>query len=59
MKTINKEDIKPDTSIKVLYKFLTENIEDKHPRKRVDDFELGKKAGELELLDLIRRLVGE
>ena len=59
MKTINKEDIKPDTSIKVLYKFLTDNIEDKHPRKRVDDFELGTQVGKLELLDLIRRLAGE
>jgi hypothetical protein len=59
MEKIKREDIKPETNIKILYQFLKENVRDEHPRDKVDDFTLGKQAGKLELLDMIKQLAGE
>ena len=59
MRDIKKDDLNGDTPAYVLLEYLRGNIQDIAPRENVDSFELGKKAGQLEVIDMIQGVIGK
>jgi len=57
MEEIKREDINKDTPLYVVVKYLSSVIEDKCPRDRIDDYELGTKVGELKVIDMLRSMI--
>lgn len=56
MTTINRDELNGSTTIDMLVKFLEQEVDDKFPREYKDDYEQGKYAGRLLLLDFIKSL---
>jgi hypothetical protein len=58
MEKIDRDSINGDTPLSVIIKFLEENVEDKFPRDRVDDYIQGIRVGQLSIVDLLVGLEG-
>lgn len=53
---IEREELTGNSTIDKLVEFLKENVDDKFPRDYKDDYEQGKYAGRLIMLDFIESL---
>ena len=54
--TVKREDLSKDSTISSLVLYLESIIEDKCPREKISDYDLGIKVGQLMLLDMIRSI---
>lgn len=53
---VEKEDLSKDSPISALVLYLEQVIQDRVPREKLSEFDLGKLVGQVQLLDMIKGL---